>query len=72
MEDKTLTLDYYIDCSGLKIGKIVSVLGISWQSFCNKRKGKYPWKVCEMRVLGDLLNIPEENRTKIFNLNVER
>lgn len=71
MEDKTLSLDYYITKSGLKIGKIVSVLGISWQSFCNKRNGIHPWKVCEMRVLGDLLNIPAEERPKIFNLDVE-
>lgn len=59
-------LDKYIENSGLKIGFIVEKLGISRQSFDNKRKGDTPFRASEVYVLCDLLNISESDKPKIF------
>lgn len=59
-------LTYYIKKSGMKVGRIVAELGISRQGFDKKRKGKIAFRASEVFVLCTLLNIPDDERQKIF------
>ena len=61
-------LDEYIEKSGLRIGHIVDVLGISRQAFDRKRRGYTSFRGSEVYVLCDLLKIPEDIKPKIFLL----
>lgn len=62
----TELLDDYIKKSGLRIGFIVEMLGISRQAFDKKRKGEVPFRAPEVYVLCDLLKIPPEIKPNIF------
>ena len=64
MTNKEL-LDEYISKSGLKISYIAEKLGITVQSFGNKRKNLSSFKAAEIYVLCDLLNIGDD-KDKIF------
>ena len=64
MTNKEL-LDEYIAKSGLKITFIAEKLGITVQSFGQKRNNVSSFKAAEIYVLCDLLNI-KEDRDKIF------
>ena len=64
MTNKEL-LDEYIAKSGLKISFIAEKLGITVQSFGQKRNNVSSFKAAEIYVLCDLLNI-KEDRDKIF------
>lgn len=55
-----------IDDSGLKPGFIADKLGLTRQGFWKKKKGIIPFRVPEVYVLCDLLNISNEERVKIF------
>lgn len=55
-----------IEDSGLKIGFIVSKLGISRQAFDFKKRNLRKFRTAEIYVLCDLLNIPEDERQSIF------
>lgn len=62
----TEALDSYIDKSGLRIGYIADVLGISQQAFGRKRVGDISFRASEVYVLCDLLKIPADEKPKIF------
>lgn len=62
----TELLEDKISESGLKIDYIVENLGLSRQGFSKKRKGITPFKVAEVYVLCDLLNIENADKVKIF------
>ena len=64
MTNKEL-LNEYINKSGLKVSFIAKQLGITVQSFCQKRNNISSFKAAEVYVLCDLLNI-KEDRDKIF------
>lgn len=59
-------LESYIKSSGYRVDFIVSQVGISRQAFDKKRKGRYAFRTSEIYVLCDLLNIPNEDKKKIF------
>ena len=60
-------LDDKIESSGLKIGYIVDKIGISRQAFDKKRKGLISFRISEIYVICDLLNITDdEEKAKIF------
>jgi hypothetical protein len=59
MTNKEL-LDDYIAKSGLKISFIAQKLGISVQSFGQKRNNLSSFKAAEIYVLCDLLNITDD------------
>ena len=59
-------LTYYIKKSGIKIGMIVSALGISRQAFHEKRHGRIAFRGSEIYVLCDMLKIPDAEKPKIF------
>ena len=58
-------LDEYINKSGLKINFIAGQLGITVQSFGQKRNNLSSFKAAEIYVLCDLLNITDD-KDKIF------
>lgn len=62
----TQLLDEKIEASGLKVGFIVGIVGLSRQGFDKKRKGKTPFRKSEVYVLSDLLKLTNEEKTKIF------
>lgn len=62
----TQMLDDRIEASGLKKGFIVEKLGLSRFGFDKKCKGATPFRVAEIYVLCDLLNISEEDKQRIF------
>ena len=64
MTNKEL-LDDYINKSGLKISFIAKKLGISVQSFGQKRNNISSFKAAEIYVLCDLLDITTD-KDKIF------
>lgn len=64
MTNKEL-LDEYIEKSGLKLTYIAEKLGITIQSFGQKRNNLSSFKASEVYVLCDLLNITED-KDKIF------
>lgn len=66
MRVNTQALEECIKRSGFRKGYIVSQLGISWASFCNKVKGRVPFKIAEIFVLCSILNISDEEKAKIF------
>lgn len=71
----TQHLGQKIEESGLKIGYIVSKLGITRQAFDFKKRNIRKFRTAEIYVLCDLLNIPDEEKQSIFfadevNLNV--
>ena len=59
-------LDEYIKASGYKIGYICEKLGISPQSFGQKRRNVSYFKAAEMYVRCNLLNISDEDKDNIF------
>jgi hypothetical protein len=61
----TELLDKYIEDSGLKIGYICGMLGITRQAFGKKRRGITPFKAAEVYVLCDICHITDD-RDKIF------
>lgn len=65
----TELLNQYIRDSGLRIGFICEILGISRQAFDMKRKGNISFTAPEVYVLCDLLNISSDTKPKIFCLN---
>lgn len=62
----TQLLDEKIASSGLRVGFIVEIVGLSRQSFHQKRKGIRPFKRSEVYVLSDLLKLTNEEKIKIF------
>lgn len=68
----TELLNKYITASGLKIGYIVEILGISRQAFDRKRNGNVPFKAVEVFALVTLLKISDKDKTKIFYPEVEK
>ena len=64
MTNKEL-LDKYINKSGLKISFIAEQLGITVQSFGQKRNNLSSFKAAEIYVLCDLLHITDD-KDKIF------
>ena len=58
-------LDEYIRKSGLKISFLAEKLGITVQSFGQKRNNMSNFKAAEIYVLCDLLNITDD-KDKIF------
>lgn len=64
MANKEL-LDEYIKKSGLKMSFIAEKLGITVQSFGNKRNNLSSFKASEIYLLCDLLNIGDD-KDKIF------
>ena len=62
----TEALDGYIEASGLRIGYIADILGISVQALSMKRKGEISFRASEVYVLCDLLKIPASEKPKIF------
>lgn len=62
----TQLLDDRIESSGLKRGYIVEKLGLSRFGFDKKLKGQTPFRVAEIYVLCDLLNISESEKQRIF------
>jgi len=62
----TALLDEYIEKSGRKLGYIIEKLGISRQAFDRKRRSVTPFRVAEVYVLCDVLDIPPEDKEKIF------
>lgn len=62
----TQLLDERIENSGLKVGYIVEKLGLSRNGFDKKRKGKTPFRVAEIYVISDLLNLSDDDERKIF------
>ena len=65
----TQLLDEKIKASGLRVGFIVDKIGISRQAFDKKRKGKTSFRVAEIYVISDLLNLNDESKMKIFYPN---
>ena len=55
-----------IEESGLKTSYIVEKMGISRQAFDFKKRNKRKFRIAEIYVLCDLLNIPDEDRQSIF------
>ena len=55
-----------IEDSGLRIGFITDTLGISRAAFDKKRKGRTSFRLSEVYVLCDLLNIDECGKKRIF------
>ena len=64
-------LGEYIDKSGLKLGHIIDKLGISRASWHKKFNGSVSFRGSEVYVLCDLLNISDEDQSKIFCFEVE-
>ena len=62
----TQLLDDRIKSSGFKVNFIVEKLGLSRNGFDKKRKGKTPFRVAEIYVLRDLLNLSNEEEQEIF------
>lgn len=62
----TNDLDIKIKESGLRIDFIIKKLGLSRTGFDKKRKGKTPFRVSEVYVLKDLLQLTDEEEIKIF------
>lgn len=62
----TQLLDDRIKQSGLRVGFIVEKLGLSRNGFDKKRKGKTPFRTAEIYVICDLLNLNDEDKTRIF------
>lgn len=54
--------------SGLKFGRIAEKLSISRSALSLKRKGKIPWKVPEINILTDMLDLTLDERDIIFHL----
>ena len=59
-------LDQRIEDSGLKIGFIIEKLGLSRTGFDKKRRGINKFRVAEVYVICDLLNLSDEERHSIF------
>lgn len=59
-------LDDKINESGLRSEYIYKNLGLSRASFSKRKKGNTPFKVAEIYVLSDILNLSEEEKKKIF------
>ena len=58
--------------SGLKMGYIAEILGLSRQGFDKKIKGKTPFRIAEARLLSILIHLSEEEEAKIFTPRVEK
>lgn len=52
--------------SGLRKSWIAEKLGISYQSFWNKLKGKRTFKINEVILLSNILNLTFDKRERIF------
>lgn len=63
----TQLLDEKIADSGLHIGHIVKKIGISRAAFDKKRKGVNKFRVAEIYVLSDLLELSKEDKMAIFD-----
>lgn len=62
----TQLLEDKISESGIKIGHIADTIGITRQAFDLKKKNKRKFRVAEVYVLCDLLNISNEEKKDIF------
>lgn len=62
----TTLLDDAIKKSGLKYSFFCEKLGISKQAFSNKRRGRTAFRQSEVFVMRSLLNLDDEDATKIF------
>lgn len=66
----TQLLDAKIDGSGLKVSFIVETLGMTRQAFDKKKKNVNKFRVSEVYVLCDLLNIrSDKEKADIFFAN---
>lgn len=61
-----LLLDAKISECGLKYTYIAKRLGISEAAFVRKRQGKIPFKVSEIKILRDILNLTDKEVSKLF------
>ena len=68
----TQLLDEYIAKSGLKIGYICEILGITRQAFGKKRRGIVPFKAAEIYVLCDYLHITDDRDGIFLPKNVNK
>ena len=64
---KTL-FDDKVEKSGLKFGFIAEKLNISRCALSRKRNGEIPWKVPEINILTDMLDLTMDERDVIFHL----
>lgn len=62
----TKLLNEAIERSGLQSKFICSKLGVSRQSYNNKRSGRTAFRGSEVYVMCDLLRLNDEEKTKIF------
>ena len=54
--------------SGYKYSFISEKMGVSVEALIRKRKGKIPFKVCEINTLTELLGLTVAERDDIFGL----
>lgn len=59
-------LNEKIEDSGYKKNFIAKELGCCEATFCNKLKGRTPWKITEIYKLESLLNLKKEDIINIF------
>ena len=62
----TSVLDLKIEQSGLRTSYIIEKIGISKQAFYKKKENKTPFRIAEMYVLSDLLNLSDQEKQNIF------
>ena len=61
-----LLLDAKIKECGLKYSYVAKKLGISEAAFVRKRQGNIPFKVSEIKILRDILNLSDREVGKLF------
>lgn len=59
-------LEKYIKAKGMKKSFLYEKLGISHTAWQRRITGKTPFRVKEVKILCELLDIPTEEMTKIF------
>lgn len=63
--DKIL-FDTKVSENGLKFSYVAESLGISDQALFKKRNGIIPFKVCEVKILKNLLHLTDKDLNQIF------
>lgn len=61
-------LKYLIKAKGLKVEDVARILGISKQSLYRKIKGQHDWCLKDMKCLKELLEMTNEDLSKVFGL----
>ena len=62
----TVLLREKIDASGYKLSFLAKKCGITYQAFLSRMKNEVEFRVNEVRVLKELLNLSDEDVAKIF------